>query len=302
MLIAIKRIFKFGWDGLKRNKGLFLATIFIMVISTSLIGGLFFVRALTSSLIGSLQEKADISVYFNLETQEEEIIKVKSDLAIISEVKNVEYISREKALTDFAEKHKDNAVIMESLSEIGTNPLAAHLNIKAWQASQYEQIVKFLENPDFEAIINKISYSQNKEIINRLFSITSTIEKASILAVLISIILAVMVVSNTVRLSISNLKEEISIMRLVGASNWFIRGPFMVQGLISAIVAATIAIIIFSLGCYFLSSKVAILVPGFGLFDYFKENLLSLLLIQFLIALALSVIPTLLAIRKYLKV
>jgi cell division transport system permease protein len=302
MLIAIKRIFKFGWKSLWRNKGLFFATVFIMVISTSLIGGLFFVRALTTSLVSSLQEKADISVYFNLEAQEEEIIKVKSDLAIISEVKNVEYISREKALTDFAQKHKDNPVIMESLSEIGTNPLSAHLNIKAWQASQYDQIVKFLENPDFKAIINKISYSQNKEIINRLFSITSTIEKASILAVLISVVLAILVVLNTVRLGISNLKEEISTMRLVGASDWFIRGPFMVQGLISAIVATIITIIIFSLGCYFFSSKLSILIPGFNLLNYFEGNLLSLFLIQFLIALALSVVPTLFTIRKYLKV
>ncbi|MCX6764095.1 MAG: permease-like cell division protein FtsX [Candidatus Nealsonbacteria bacterium] len=302
MLIAIRRIFKFGWNGLWRNKGLFFATVFIMVISTSLIGGLFFVKALTASLISSLEEKADISVYFKLEAQEEEMIKVKSDLAVISEVKNIEYISREKALTDFTQKHKDNPIIMGSLSEIGDNPLAAHLNIKAWQASQYEQIVKFLENPNFKAIINKINYYQNKEIINRLFSITSAIEKASILAVLISVILAILVVLNTVRLGISNSKEEISIMRLVGASNWFIRGPFVVQGLISAVVATIITIIIFSLGCYFLSSKLAILVPGFNLLDYFEGNLSSLFLIQFLIALALSVVPALLAIRKYLKV
>ena len=302
MLIAIKRIFKFGWRGLLRNKGLFLATVFVMVVSTLLIGGLFFVKALTSSLIVSLQEKADISVYFKPEVEEEEIIKVKGDLASISEVKNVEYISKEKALTNFTEKHKEDAVIIASLEEIGGNPLSAHLNIKAWQASQYEQIVKFLENPSFQGIINKVNYYQNREIINRLFSITSTIERASLLAVLVSVSLAVLVVLNTVRLGIASLKEEISTMRLVGASDWFIRGPFIVQGFIAAILASVISIIIFSLGCYFFSSKISVLVSDFNLLSYFEVNLLTLFLTQFAIALSLSILPTLLAIRKYLRV
>ena len=172
MLNSFKKIIKFSGESFRRNEGLFLTTTLVITITTSLIGGLFLLKGLTNSLVISLQEKVDISVYFTLETGEEEIMEVKQKLSEIPEVKNVEYISQEKALTSFKERHKDDPIMMESLEEIGYNPLAAHLNIKAGQASQYEQISNFLESSIFNGMIDKIDYRQNRTIIERLFSIS----------------------------------------------------------------------------------------------------------------------------------
>lgn len=302
MLNSIKKIIKFGWEGFKRNKGLFLTTTFIITITTSLIVSLFLLRGITASLVGMLEEKVDISVYFNLVTSEEEILKVKQELSAIPEVKDIKYVSREEALLLFKEKHKDNQVIIESLEEIGDNPLAAHLNVKAWQASQYEQISNFLEQGSFGGIIDKIDYHQNKTMIERMFFVGSTVEKASLIFILVSAFLAVMVAFNTVRLGIFNVNKEISIMRLVGASNWMIRGPFIVQGVISAVLATIITFSVFALVCNFLSPKIEVLITGFNLTAYFKANLGIIILIQLVSALGLGIIPALLAIRKYLKV
>lgn len=302
MLNSFKKIIKFGWEGFKRNKGLFLTTTFIITITTSLIVSLFLLKGMTSSLVGMLEEKVDISVYFTLATPEEEILKVKQELSAIPEVKNIKYISQEEALLLFKEKHKDDPVIIESLTEIGDNPLAAHLNIKAWQASQYEQISNFLEQGSFKETIEKIDYHQNKTIIERMFFVSSTIERTSLIFILVSTFLAVMVAFNTVRLGIFNVNKEISIMRLVGASNWMIRGPFIVQGVISAILATIVTFSIFALACSFLSPKIEFLIAGFNLTDYFKANLGIIILIQLVSALGLGIVPALLAIRKYLKV
>ena len=302
MLTTFKKIIKFSFEQLSRNKGIFFMSTFIIIIATSLIAGLFVFRGLTDSFVESLKEKVDISVYFSLDASEEEIMKVKEELTKIPEVKGVQYISREEALNRFKENHKDSPVIIESLNEIGDNPLAAHLNIKAAQASQYEAISKFLEESSFAGIIDKIDYYQNKAIINKLFSINSTIQKISLIFIIVSSVMAISVAFNMVRLGITSFKKEISVMRLVGASNWFIRGPFMLQGVISGLTAVLISLLLFAGICYYLSPKIAILVPGFSLVDYFNANLQTILLIQLACGLGLGTIPVLFAIRKYLKV
>lgn len=302
MLASFRKILKFSWESFSQNKGLFFTTILVITITTFLITSLFLLRGLTNSLVSSLQEKVDISVYFNLDVEEKDILQVKEKLAEIPEVRDVKYISREQALDDFIEKHKDNPVIIESLEEIGENPLAAHLNVRAWQASQYEQISGFLEQGYFRELIDKIDYHQNKTLIERIFSISATIERSSVILILVLVVLAILVAFNTVRLGILNFRKEISIMRLVGASNWFIRGPFIVQGVISGILATIVTLSLFSLGSYVLSSKIEILISGFSLFDYFKSNLGTILSIQLVCALGLGIIPALFAIRRYLKV
>jgi cell division transport system permease protein len=302
MLTSIKKIFKFSLESISRNKGLFFTTTLIITITTSLISGAFLLRGVTDSLVSHLQEKVDISVYFNANVDEGSIIEMKDQLVEVPEIQSIEYISREEALDIFREKHKDNPLIIESLEEIGENPLVAHLNIKAAQASQYEQISSFLEKSSFNKIIDKVDYHQNKTIIERIFSISSNVEKTSLILIVVSAFLAVLIAFNTVRLGISSFKKEISIMRLVGASNWFIRGPFAVQGMLSAVLATVFSLLIFFTGCYFLSPKLEILITGFNLTQYFRANIGTILLIQLGTAMGLAVIPSLVAIRKYLHI
>jgi cell division transport system permease protein len=191
---------------------------------------------------------------------------------------------------------------MESLTELGENPFPAYLNIKASESGKFEEISDFLSQTTYQDIIDKVNYYQIKQIIDKIFSISSLIRKIGLGAAIILGILTALVTFNTIRLAIFNFREEISIMRLVGASNWFIRGPFIVQGIISGFASILITIIIFLPLCYFLSPKLTNIVPDFNLFHFLLSNFWTLLLLQILVGVGIGVISSLIAIRKRLQV
>ena len=302
MLVALKRIIKAGFLNFQRQGGLTFATISIMVMTISLVTFLFLFQGTIHFLVLDLQEKVDISVYFKKDSLKEDILSVKDEISKVPEVKSVEYISREEALERFTEKHKDDPLLMESLAEVGDNPLSASLNIKTWQASQYEAVTNFLEGASFKNFIDKVDYYQNKAIIEKIFEISANIRLAGIIFSLFLGAIAILVAFNTIRLAIYNSREEIAIMRLVGASNWFIRGPFLIQGIVAGISATLVTILIFALLTLFLNSKLEVLLPGFSLFNYFLSNFWILLLIQLVVGIGLSTISSIIAMRKYLEV
>jgi cell division transport system permease protein len=300
MLVELKRIIKYGIKTMTRDGEFVFASILTLAIVIFLISSLFLFREISQILISFLKEKADISVYFKSETAEEEILKLKEEISKIPEVKKVNYISKEEALKEFEKRHKENPELMNALKEIGENPFLASLDIKAWQMTQYEDIVSFLQQK--EPLIEKIDYYQRKPLIERIFSLSSNLEKGGIIFSVFLTLVAIFVVFNTIRLSILNFKEEISIQRLVGASNWFIRGPFVVQGILSGIFSAFFSFLSLALFCWVLSPKVKILFDGLDIFQIFSEKILVIILIQFLVGIGLGVISSLIAIRRYLRV
>ena len=302
MFPTLKRVIKSGWLSFRRNGMLSVATIFVMVLTISLVTSFLLLQGISNSLISSLEEKVDVSVYFKKDAPEEEITKIEDELLRIPEVKNIDYISRQQALDTFVEKHKDDAQMMESLKEIGENPFFASLNIKAWQANQYEAVSNFFENSTSKDILEKIDYFQRKPLIDKVFSISSFLKKFGIGAAIVLGILAVLVTFNTIKLAIFNHREEISVMRLVGASNWFIRGPFIVQGMISSLLSILITLVIFIPLSYFLSPKLTIIVPDFNLFAFLVSNFGTLLLLQILVGIGIGFFSSLIAIRRYLQV
>jgi len=302
MLTPLKRIFRSSWLSFKRNSALSLATVFIVVLTIFVITFLFLFQGATRFLVSGLQEKVDISVYFKEDSPEEEIIKAQDEISEIPEVKNVEYVSRRQALETFVQKHKDDPLLMESLKEVGANPFLASLNIKAGEAEQYEQLANFLENSSFKDIIQKVDYYQRRPVIERLFSITSTINKTGVVITTVLVLISFLVAFNTIRLAIYNSREEIKIQRLVGASNWFIRGPFLAQGLISGLLATVVTVLLFLLICWFSAPKIEILFPGFNMFSFFLGNFWLLLGIQLLAGIGIGIISSLIAIRRYLKI
>jgi len=301
MIVSLKRIIKYGWIGFLRNRTSSIATVFILLITVSLVTSLFIFKGSSDFLIASIQEKVDISVYFNEESDEEEILSVKSEVSRIPEVKKVQYISKEEALKKFIERHKDEPLLMESLTEVG-NPFLASLNIQAWQPGQYEQISRFLENTPFNGIIDKIDYYKRKTAIEKLSLITAGINRTGIFASIIFAILAVLITFNTIRLAIYNSREEIKIQRLVGASNQFIRGPFLVQGVIAGIIATLITLLIFLPTLSFLKPKIESMMEGLDVYAFFITHLGTIILLQLVTGIALGAFSSAIAIRRYLRV
>ena len=301
MFISFKRIIKWGLTNFWRNGWLSTATVSIMVLTLLVITVLLMLNVVANAILENLQGKIDISVYFKLETPEEEILRVKSQLEKLQEVEGITYVSQNEALLKFKEKHKDNPVLLQSLEELEFNPLEASLNIKAREANQYASINQFLESVYYKDIIDKVNYMQNKEVIEKLGKIITDVRTGGLgLSVLLALIVF-LVTFNAIRLAIYSSREEINIMKLVGASKWFIRGPFFVEGVLYGLVATIITIAVLYPVFYFVSPKVSTFLPISDIFSYFKANLLSFFLLLLVVGVFLGGFSTLVAVRKYLK-
>lgn len=309
MFTSLKRIIKFGWLNFSRNKELNFSAIFIIVIAILLITSLFVFREMSQSFILYLQEKIDISVSFKIDIQETVILEIKDELLKTPEVKNIQYVSREEALESFIQRHKDDENLMRGLEEVkvvSPLPFPAVLNINAWGPNQYEQIAKFLENERFKNIIYNIDYDDRRLIIERVFIATERTNQIVIIISSILILIAILIIFTTTKLAILHQKEEIIVQRLVGASNWFIRSPFLIQGMISGFFAALISFLIPVTAIYFWGQEINALFPKFfwdgDVSAYFFDRIFLIFLVQVVIGVGLGIISSAIAVRKYLKV
>ena len=279
-----------------------MATIFILFLAISLVTSLFLFKDVSQFVISSIEEKVDISIYFKEGITEQTVLGVQREIAQISEVKGIEYVSPDQALQDFVERHKEDFILMESVREVGVNPFLASLNVRAWEANQYGVVSDFLEESDFGPFIEKIDFYERKAVIDKVSSFTSAIGNSGIILSVVLIIVAILVTFNTIRLSIYNSRKEIKIQRLVGASNWYIRGPFLIQGAISGVLASLICLLIFTIILWFLSPKISSFFPELSLFTLFRSNFWSIITLQLITGIGAGMVSSVIAIRKYLKV
>jgi cell division transport system permease protein len=314
---TFKRITRTGFVNFWRNGFLSFAAIVVITLSLCSFGALIFAGAFGRSLITDVKDKVDINVYFTLESPEPDILSLKQDIEHLAEVSRVEYVSRDQALAQFKTKWQDNTLIMQGLTEIGSNPFPASLNVKAKDPGQYASIVNFLENKppllaDGTPIIEKINYQQNKLVIDRLGRIIPAVEQAGLVAGIVFVLVAIIVIWNTIRLIIYTSKDEISVMKLVGASNIYVRGPLVVSGIMYGILSAVIALILMAAFAYW-SDAVVLKFAGVQvasdfelavniLSRYFVQNFGEIFVIIMGAGIILGAIPSYVAARRYLKV
>jgi len=304
VLTNLSRAIKFAFNNFSRNKGISIAAIFILVVAIMTATGLFFFQGIANYLTREMRDKIDVTAYFNEYTSEEDILAVKEEIMKMSpSIKKIEYVSKEQAMAYFNEKHKDDAVLQRALEEVGDNPFLPSLNITTdGDPLQYEEISNTLQMSAFSKFIHKIDFSQKKDTIEKIYSLTSNINMYGLILGVILIILSVLVVFNTIKLAIENSKDEISTMKIVGASDWFIRGPFIIEGVIYGVIAFLISIFISGAFAYFLSPKISVILPGFNVFEYFLTNFWIFVLIQLLFGIGVGVVSSFIVVKKYLEV
>ncbi len=301
MLTALFRIIKYGVQGFWRNGWLSTTTIFIMVLVLIVFAGLITFNFISKSVLQTVQDKIDISVYFNIDAPEDDILKIKKDLENLTEVKSVEYISRDKALAIFMERHQDDELISKALEKLEDNPLSASFNIKAYDPEEYTIIADYLDDESLKHLISRVTYAQKAVVIDRLTRIINTSEKIGFILTIFLAFVAIVVTFNTIRLAIYSSREEIEIMRLVGAPNSFIRGPFVIEGIIHGLIAALLSVLVLIPIIYFITPYIEIFVPEINLWNYFISNLIMFLGYQIFFGIALGTVSSFIATRKYLK-
>lgn len=300
-----KRVIKGGLTSFKRNGIVSLASVLVLTITLMVISLLIFSQAVLKNSLSELKNKVDVTIYFNIGTSEDKISSLKSSLENLPEVAAVDYVSAEESLKDFRAKHESDYPTIQALDEIGENPLEAYLNVKAKEISQYEGIANFLKSDNALALgsasyIDKVNYNQNKSVIEKLNNIIDGSQKLGLIVTLILVIISVIITFNTIRLAIYISREEIGIMRLVGAGKRYIRGPFMIEGAICGVIAAVLVIIVLYPASAWLGNNMSDFL-GMNLLSFYASNFFKIFGLLLASGAALGTFSSYLAVSRYLN-
>jgi cell division transport system permease protein len=306
MFTSIRRVFSSGLKNFTRSGAVSFATVLIMTVTLMVIGFLIFLSALLTYTLQQIQDKVDVTAYFTTAAAEGDILNLKDKLTALPSVASVNYTSRDQALQDFKARHANDQLTLNALNELGNNPLGASLSVKAQNPTQYQDIVNFISNdPDLvvsgTSIIDHINYFENKNVIDRLTAVINTTERAGLIIVIIFALASTIIAIATVRLAIYSSRDEIAVMRLVGASNAYIQGPFLVAGILAGVVSSVIALLLFLPITWYLGGHYASWLAGFDAFAYFTGNFLMLAAILIGSGILLGGFASYLAVRRYLK-
>lgn len=304
-MMEFKRILKAGFVNFTRSGLVSFAAVLVVTVTLSFLTFIIILQSVLYFSLNNIKDKVDITIYFNVGASEERILALKESLVKLPEVADVTYTSDDEALKLFRERHANDYPTIAALDEIGTNPLGAYLNIKAKDISQYEGIADFLKSDDALVsgstnIIEKINYHQNKVVIDRLNAIISGAQKLGFLITLVLVIISIIITFNTIRLAIFISRDEIGVMRLVGASKMYVRGPFLVEGVIYGILATVVTMVLFWPLTFWLGLKMTNFF-GFNIYDYYISNILQIFIMNLLFGVFLGMVSSFLAVRKYLN-
>lgn len=301
----VKRIFRAGFANVLRNSFVSIASIFVMTMTLLIIGSLMFLNSLVGQFVTYVNDKVDVNVYFVTVAEEASVLNLKTSLESLPEVAYVTYTTREDAEARFRERHRDDQSILQGLDELGENPFGAALSIKAKESSQYEGIAAFLNERTLDGnglpFIDSVNYAQNKVVIDQLQRATRNAEGFGWAIILIFATASILITFNTIRLAIYTAREEISVMRLVGASDAYIRGPFLVEGTLYGMVSGVIALaVFFPLSWIFRGTTEGLF--GADIAAFYLSNFFLFLVVLLGLGMLLGAVSSFLAVRKYLSV
>jgi cell division transport system permease protein len=305
MSVILKRIIRAGLLSFSRSGLVSWAAVLVTTVTLLVVTSLIFLQVVLFFWLNQIENKVDVTIYFTVGAPENQIMALRESILKLPEVAEVAFTDAENALRLFRERHASDYPTIQALEELNDNPLGAYLNVRAKEISQYESIANFLKSDDAlvlssAPIIYKINYYQNKLVIDRLNSIIAGAQKLGFLVTLAFVFISIVITFNTIRLTIFIAKEEIGVMRLVGASKWRVRGPFMIEGAIYGALATVLTMVIsWPVTAWFGRNMTDWL--GINLYNYFISNFLQIFIIILISGVFLGVASSFLAVRKYLN-
>lgn len=301
-MVTIFRSIKWATRGFFRHFGLSFITTVIIVLSLFSLTLLLFLNIIAKILVKNLEDRIDVTLYLKENVNQQEIENFKNYLAGQPEVKEIIYFSPEESLKRFKEKHKEDESILKSLEVIEKNPFGGVLILKASSIKDYPVLLEKIDDPAYEKIIEEKDFYEYQKIISKVKNISQKIYFAGLLIVLIFSLISIIAIFNSIRLTVYARKEEIKIMRLIGATSSFTRTPFVIENIFYGLCAWFINLLIFLLIFKFALEKIIdfLEIEKELFFSYQKEMIYSFLgVLIFSIFLTLS--SSWLAVRKYIK-
>ena len=301
--LKLWRTFREGWQNFRRNGWLSFATVSILTLSLFIVGLSTLLGLTTHYMLQNMREKVSVNVSFNPDIPEPRILEIRDELSKYKkEIASVEYVSRDAALETFLAENKNNPAVIQAIEEIGENPLLPSLVIKAVHPEDFQVIVNQIQRSTFQSDISRINYDKNRKIFNNLEKNNKSIQKVGLILGIAFIFIAVLITFNTIRITIYSHRQEFEIMRLVGASNIYVRMPFVFEGVFYGIAAALATTIALFGAAYIISPLTQGALPQGNFMGLYIEFLVPVLLGLLLLGIFLGVLSSSIAIRRYLKV
>jgi cell division transport system permease protein len=302
-MLSLFRIIKFSFQDIARNIWLSMATITILFLALLSINMLITVRVISDNAIEAVKERMDVSLYLQANASEGAILELRKNLSALPEVKSINYTSKEDALEIFKSKNQDNPDVMQALGELNRNPLLPSLTILPNNLEDGSFLIEQLERWD-SPIIESRDFTDNSLVVSKINNITQRINEIGMIIISLFIFISLLVVYNAIRVSVYTHRQEIEIMRLVGASNFFIYMPFIFSALIYTFISVLIVIIIFYPFLTLLQPYLETFFTGYNvnILVYFVNNFFFIFGWQFIVILFINIVASLIAIRRYANV
>ncbi len=305
---TLRRIVRTGMLNFVRNAWLAIAAIAVMVVTLTIILFSIVANATFSNTIQQITDKINISVYLKDGISDSQRVLLMKELKKLPNVKDVRYVSKADALSKYRADNAGNQSLLQAVSETG-NPLPASISIDPVDPGQIQTIKDFLDQPRNKAFQDPqagTSYSgDRKAAIDKITHATNVLQRVGVIAVMVFAVISVLIIFNTIQMAIFNRRDELTIMRLLGATTWYIRGPFVVESIMYGVIAAIASILI--VNSVFITASSALQASSLGLLDieysgrYFHKHFWQLLALQLGIGIVIGAVSSVIATRRYLK-
>ena len=305
-MVTFERIVKAGIINFFRNISLSIAATAVMVVTLTIVLFSIIANATFNNTIEQINDKIDVSVYLKDEVNQQQTDSLIGQINSLSNVKEVDYISKDDALKQYKQDNEDNLDLLLAISQTD-NPLPATIKIKPVDPGNIEQIRQLLESGDIKALqSDETSYSgDRKEAIDKITEATSFFRRAVFVGVIVFAVISMLIIFNTIQMAIFNRRDELQIMRLLGAGSWYIKGPFIVETMLYGVFAAIASIVLTN--ALFVVQSQAFDASTLGLLDiqfanqFFAEHFWVFLGLQLVAGMAIGAISAWIATKKYLK-
>ncbi len=301
--LSLIRTIKFSLQDILRNIWLSIVTVTILILALFTVNMLLVINVISKAAIESVKDRININIYLKNDAKDEDALNLKAAIEGMENVKEAVYIPKSQALKNFEEKHSGDSEILAALHELGKNPLSPALVIKPKDTDQYESLISSLNGVESEYIESK-NFDDHKAILEKINAITDKIRQAGWLISTVFVIITVLLVYNSVRVAIYTHRREIRIMRLVGASNWFVRMPYVISSIVYTALGVGAVIAVFFPFLNLLQPYLATFFVDYNIDiqAYFNDNLMRIFGLQFLALAAVNMAASLIAVSKYSKV
>lgn len=302
--ITFLRICRYGLSNFTRNTWLTTAATAVMTVTLLIIITTFTARTVFSDTIQQVRQKIDVSVYLKDNAPASEVNRFGNELKRVPIVTSVDYISKDQARQIFSQQNKGELAQLEALGELGNNPFPASFRIKTKDPNRLGDLNQVIEKPENKALQSEApsNSGERKAAIENIARVSQFSETAGLVSAIIFVIISVMIIFNTIRMAIFNRRDEIEMMKLIGAEKSFIRGPFIVEAALYGILAAIISIVLIYVLLLTRANELAAYeIQVQNTLNFFKQWPILIILAQTAVGVLIGIFSAFLAMRRYLK-